>query len=59
MLDTLAIVDPFVRAVIDDTVRRAVVTDQTVSDEGIVTLTLRMDLEPLYKLIADYPKHPI
>jgi hypothetical protein len=58
-LDDLAIVDPFVRAVIEDTVRRAKISDRTISEEGVVTLTLSMDLAPLHKLILEYNAHPI
>ena len=58
-LEDLAVVDPFVRAVVDDTIRRANIVDQALDDDGVLTLTIAMDLAPLYKLVADYDKHSI
>ena len=58
-LEEVAIVDPFVRASLQDMVRAAQVTDRTVTDEGLVTVTVRMDLAPIYKLIQTYNAQPV
>jgi hypothetical protein len=58
-LQDLAISDPYVRASLDDTVRAAQIRDKRFNDDGTVTVTVRMELSPLYKMIADYPKHAI
>ena len=59
-LGDLAVIDPFVRAALDDTVRAAVlkpVRDEEAPD--VVTVTLHADLQPLYDLVRDYPKYAI
>lgn len=48
------ITDPFIRAKVYDTVRTARVTDQTISEEGIVTVTVRLEMAPLLDIIARY-----
>ena len=58
-LGELAIVDPYVKAVIEDTARAAQVVDRTYSDEGVVSVTIRMELAPIYRMIENYPKHSI
>ena len=50
------ITDPFIRAKVYDTVRTARVTDQTISEEGVVTVTVRLEMAPLLDIIAGY--HP-
>ncbi len=53
MLQTLATVDPFVRAVMDDIVRSARVTDRTVNQEtAVVSVTVQMELAPLHDLLG-------
>jgi len=59
VLGDLAVVDPFVRAVLEDTVRAARITDRAYSEDGLVTVTVSMELEPLYKLIEEYPQHAL
>jgi len=58
-LSDLAIVDPYVKAMLDDTVRAARIVDRTYSDEGMVTVTVSMQLTPLFKMIEHYPQHSI
>lgn len=58
-LDDLAAVDPFVRAVVDDTLRMAVIDDRTVAPDGTVTVTLEVDLKPINRLVEEYPRHAI
>jgi hypothetical protein len=58
-LGDLAAVDPFVRAVIQDNLRAAVIADRAVSDEDVVSVTVRMELAPLYKMIEEYPRHAL
>lgn len=53
-LEDLAVIDPFVRAMVQDAVRNAHQIDRTVSDQGVVTVTLSMDQAPLLKLIETY-----
>jgi hypothetical protein len=56
-LGDLAAVDPFIRAVIADNLRAARIDDRTVSGEGIASVTVKMDLAPLYEMIQQYPAH--
>ena len=58
-LGDLAAIDPFVRAVVQDNLRAARIEDRTVTDAGLVSVTVKMDLSPLYQLIAEYPRHSI
>jgi hypothetical protein len=58
-LGDLAAIDPFMRAVIQDNLRAAQIADRTVSEEGMVSVTVKMDLAPLYKMIEEYPSHAI
>ena len=53
-LGDVAVSDPFVGALLDDTVRTGRITDRTISSDGTVSVTVKMDLAPLEKLIADY-----
>lgn len=54
-LETAAILDPFIRAKVYDTIRTARTTDQTVDEENTtVTVTLELDLKPLQRIIERY-----
>lgn len=50
-----ALRDPFVRAKVYDTVRGARITDKTVTDDSIVSVTVRLELEPIYRMLESYP----
>lgn len=54
-LSQLAVSDPFVHAKIKDTVRMARIQDRTLGEDGVVTLTVSLNLEPLYKMMQRYP----
>lgn len=54
-LETAAIQDAFIRAKVYDTIRTAKITDQTVDETGTtVTVTLKMDMEPLLEIVQKY-----
>lgn len=53
-LEDVAVVDPFIRAALLDIVRDAQTKDRTVNNEGLVTVTLRLDLVPVQNLISKY-----
>lgn len=58
-LEDVAIVDPYVRAVLQDTVRAAQVANRTVSSDGQITVTMRLEQKPLQQLIQSYQaQHP-
>jgi hypothetical protein len=52
-LEEAVITDPFIRARVYDAIRTAKITDQTINDEGMVTVTLRLDMEPIHAILAD------
>lgn len=51
-LQQLLTVDPFVRAVFDDTLRSARVSDRTVRDDGSVSVQVELDLDRLSKMLG-------
>lgn len=54
-LGEAALKDPFIRAKLYDTVRAARVTDKTVTDDEIISVTVRLELEPIYSILENYP----
>jgi hypothetical protein len=58
-LGDLSAIDPFVRAVVQDNLRSARTGDRTVTDEGLVSVTVTMDLAPLYQMVSEYPNHAV
>lgn len=52
-LDEAAVTDPFVQAKVYDTIRIAKITDQTVSEDGLVTVTVQLDLKPVFKILEN------
>jgi hypothetical protein len=54
-LSEAALRDPFIRAKVYDTVRGARITDKTVTDDSIVSVTVRLELEPIYRILDTYP----
>jgi hypothetical protein len=54
-LEDAAIQDSFIRAKLYDTIRTAKITDQTVDEAATtVTVTLKMDMEPLLQIVQNY-----
>ncbi|MCE5228668.1 hypothetical protein LLG95_03620 [bacterium] len=51
-LQQLIVVDPFVRAVFDDTIRSARVSDRTVKPDGSVSVTVDLDLNQLSQMLG-------
>lgn len=51
-LQQLLTVDPFVRAVVDDTLRSARVSDRTVRDDGSVSVQVELDIDLLAKMLG-------
>lgn len=49
-----ALRDPFIRAKVYDTVRGARITDKTVTDDSIISVTVRLELDPIYRLLDTY-----
>jgi hypothetical protein len=58
-LQDLAIVDATLRAQIDDIVRAAQIIDKDYNDDGSVSVTVRLDLQPLYDAIEAYPANKV
>lgn len=54
-LGEAALKDPFIRAKLYDTVRGARITDKTLTDDELLSVTVRLELEPLYKILETYP----
>jgi len=54
-LGEAALKDPFIRAKLYDTVRAARITDKTLTDDALLSVTVRLELEPLYKILETYP----
>ena len=53
-LGDAVITDPFIRAKVYDTIRTAKIADQTVDDNGVVTVTVRLDEAPLLDIVTRY-----
>jgi hypothetical protein len=58
-LEEAIITDPFIRAKIYDTIRTARISDQTIDDEGIVTVTVQLDLGSIEKILAEPSNAPM
>lgn len=58
-LQDLAIIDPTLRAQLDDLVRGAQIKNKEFNDDGSVTVTVRLELQPLYDAIEAYPVNKI
>lgn len=54
-LGEAALKDPFIRAKLYDTVRAARITDKTLTDDELLSVTVRLELEPLYEILETYP----
>jgi hypothetical protein len=54
-LGDAALQDPFIRAKVYDTVRGARITDKTLTDGTHLSVTVRLELEPIYKILETYP----
>lgn len=55
-LDIISLQDPFIRSVVEDRIHNAqMITDRAITEEGLVTVTIRTDLEPIYEIIHNYP----
>lgn len=52
-LDEAAVTDPFIQAKVYDTIRIAKITDQTVSEDGLVTVTVQLDLKPILEILKN------
>jgi hypothetical protein len=50
-----AVQDPFIRAKLYDTVRGARITDQTFTDGETVSVTVRLDLSAVHRILENYP----
>lgn len=54
-LGDAVISDPFIRAKVYDTIRTSQILDRTYDeDEGIITVTVRLALEPLMEILAKH-----
>jgi hypothetical protein len=51
-LQQLIVVDPFVRAVFDDTIRSARVSDRTVKEDGSVSVKVELDINQLSQMLG-------
>lgn len=54
-LGEAALKDPFIRAKLYDTVRAARITDKTLTDDTFLSVTVRLELEPIYEILENYP----
>ncbi len=50
-LDEAMVTDPFIRAKVYDTIRSSKITDQTVSKEGVVNVTVQLDKKPIEAIL--------
>jgi len=53
LLDEAIITDPFIQAKIYDTLRNAKITDKTINNEGIVTVTVQLDMAPVNEVLQN------
>lgn len=54
-LSDAAVRDPFIRAKLYDVIRGARITDKTITDDEIVSVTVRLDMDDIYKILETYP----
>lgn len=57
-LEEAVISDPFIRAKVYDTIRTARISDQTIDDRGIVSVTVQLDLKLIEEIMADPANTP-
>lgn len=57
-LEEAVVTDPFIQAKIYDSIRNAKIVDQTINEEGVVTVTVRLNLAPIQDVLsnADYAR---
>ncbi|MBI1784872.1 hypothetical protein HYR69_06985, partial [Candidatus Sumerlaeota bacterium] len=52
-LEEAIVTDACIQAKVYDTIRTAKITDKTINDDGMVTVTVELDLAPIMKILSD------